>query len=89
MKHMTRVTIPEKQVDEVDHVTCDLCGMKIEAERFEVAEATVQIRRGSAYPEGGSETTRSVDVCCDCFEQKLIPWLESQGAVIQENESEW
>lgn len=46
-------------------------------------------REGDSYPEGGSGTITEVDICPDCFQNKLVPWLELQGATIKEKDWEW
>ena len=49
----------------------------------------VRQRQGVSYPEGGSGTEIEVDLCPTCFKEKLVPWLRSQGATIEEKEWEW
>jgi uncharacterized protein (DUF2225 family) len=82
-----------KNYEEKVSLTCDLCGLKI-YQRFNnwdkgfliVAETKVSMKTGNTYPEGGSVTEVGVDICPDCFNEKLIPWLKSQGAKITETE---
>tara|TARA_Y100000310_G_C20654248_1_gene801176 strand:+ start:138 stop:416 length:279 start_codon:yes stop_codon:yes gene_type:complete len=38
---------------------------------------------GEHYPEGGSGECMLVDLCPDCFRDKLVPWLKSQGADVE------
>lgn len=76
--------------------TCDLCGIKAQerggdewyGKFFDINETEIEViirqRDGVLYPEGGSGTRMSVDMCPRCFKNKLIPWLESQGASIDE-----
>ena len=90
MKLMKQVEIPSKVVTVVDKTVCDLCKMEIPNEgRFVVDEVTVQYKTGNSYPEGGSGETLSVDLCPRCFEERLIPWLESQGAKPETIEWDW
>jgi hypothetical protein len=49
----------------------------------------VKHRDGENYPEGGSGTEVEIDMCPECFKTKLIPWLESQGVVVQRKDWEW
>lgn len=80
-------------------VTCDLCGVTSGDSsaypghnwggRYELEETCVQYREGTNYPEGGSDTTISCDICPKCFTEKLVPWLEAQGAIMQETEHDW
>lgn len=85
--------------------TCDLCGKKADkdkgylstsswgAEIFEINETEIKMMvrqtKGSNYPEGGSGTEYEIDLCPDCFKNRLVPWLKSQGANIEEKEWEW
>jgi len=86
-KYITKqATVEERLV--LDEVACDLCG-KVgkdgdwETSAWGVAESEIEIevryKDGSSYPEGGSGQKYNVDICPDCFREKLIPWLESQG----------
>jgi len=56
---------------------------------FEICETEISFSEGESYPEGGSKTTLSFDICPKCFEEKLIPWAKSQGAEVTEVESDW
>jgi transcription elongation factor Elf1 len=90
MEHMKTIEEPAKMREIVDFVTCDICGSKIETESpYEVNEVKVCHRIGSNYPEGGDGTETSVDLCGKCFDEKLLPWLRSQGAEPQESDWEW
>jgi hypothetical protein len=80
MKHMKTVVIPADTKQEVDFVTCDLCGEKIKCGYHEIDEVKVTYKQGRSYPEGSWGDETSVDMCGDCFNEKLVPWLKSQGA---------
>lgn len=88
-----QVTHTERQCVEL---RCDLCGRKgsparewetaaYEVNKTEVS-VTVRAKQGEAYPEGGNGTEFSIDICPTCFREKLVPWLRSQGAKIEERE---
>lgn len=75
-------------------LTCDLCGY-VAKHNFdnwgvhnpsEVAQTEVSLRDGIQYPENGSGDKVEIDICPKCFKTKLIPWLQSQGASIKEQE---
>lgn len=75
--------------------TCDLCGALAkrgnwESSSYEVneveVEVTVRQKDGYTYPEGGSGTEIVVDICPECFKGKLVPFLRSEGAKIEEQE---
>ena len=82
----------ERSVLEV--MKCDLCGRKSNGEDwspggYRMAEVEVKLKEGTNYPEGGFGTLYDVDICPDCFRDKLIPWLQSQGAAVRETEWDW
>jgi hypothetical protein len=78
MKHYHKeITQVEKEV--LDKVVCDLCGKKIVQGSYDVDEVTIQRRTGVAFPDSHSGEILSVDMCGECFENKLLPWLRSQG----------
>lgn len=90
-------TYTEKPVERTRLVetTCDVCGAvakrgncgssSYDVDEVEV-EVTVRQKDGSSYPEGGSGTEIVVDICPACFKDKLVPFLRSQGADIEERE---
>lgn len=80
MKHMKTVEIPATTIEVVHFVICDLCGAKIEESSYDVDEVEVRHKTGDNYPEGGSGEETSIDMCGKCFDEKLVPWLRSQGA---------
>ena len=51
----------------------------------EETHMTVEIyhKKGSNYPEGAYGKRLTVDICPKCFQEKLIPWLKSQGAKLE------
>lgn len=88
MKIMKTVQVPASTRDVVDKVVCDLCKRNIPNEgSYEVNEVTVSHKTGSSYPEGGSGEKVRVDLCPSCFDEKLIPWLTSQG--VEPTTEEW
>jgi len=50
---------------------------------------TVKQKEGESYPDGGSGTEYEIDLCPDCFKNRLVPWLKSEGANIGEMEWDW
>lgn len=88
----------EVEVETLEYLQCDLCKRKainddwqamdfpIEG-GFQVNDVTVEFREGKVYPEGGYGTKLSVDMCPDCFKDKLIVWLKEQG--VQVKEEDW
>ena len=79
-------------------IRCDLCGAVAsggdwESGVYEVNDVTIEVtvhqKEGTSYPEGGSGTEYVIDLCPDCFKNRLVSWLLSQGATIQEQEWDW
>ena len=100
MKHMKPVEIPARKEMRIEKVTCDLCGNDIKKYAFDLDEAELRMRVraidisirhnvGPCFPEGASITETSADICGECFTAKLVPWLESQGVVMQVREPDY
>ena len=77
---------------------CDLCGVAAKQGWFaysewEVNETELRVcvrqKNVHSYPKGGWGTKYEADICPDCFKNKLIPWLESQGCKTKEEEWGW
>lgn len=83
MKKYENKTIPESVKKVLVETTCDMCNKKIDNGTFEVDEVEISHNHGSAFPEGGFTEEDSIDLCGECFQEKLIPWLKSQGCEIQ------
>lgn len=78
-----------KEVVESSVRTCDFCQKQMKVGMWEIDETTVSCRLGESYPEGGSSINLDIDMCSDCFQAKLIPWIKSQGVEMRETESDW
>lgn len=85
MKTFKKYQPPETTL--VDTVTCDLCGTKKPGhscwnagDDFNIAATRLEMEIGWGCPDGGDKTETSYDICTNCFQTKLMPWLESQGA---------
>lgn len=79
MKHYRDVERPAKVERVHTCTTCDICNKKLRLWSYEFEEVEISCKVGSRYPEGGSGTLTEVDLCSDCFEEKLLPWFASQG----------
>ena len=85
--------------------TCDLCGAKAIGTHWDSAEwghafddinenktvisISIKQRDGWSCPDGGSGTEYSIDLCPSCFKARLVPWLQSQGADIRQEDWDW
>ena len=89
MKHKKTIEVPavaaHTRVVDGD-TTCDLCGKVIVEMVYERKEVTIESQVGEVYPEGGSYESTTVDVCVECFDTKVVPWLQSQGAKMRKEE---
>ncbi len=79
---------------------CDLCGFETKhgdgewsGGWYDINDTDIRVeikqKEGTNYPEGGSGTNYEIDLCPNCFKEKLVPWLKSQGANIEEQEWDW
>jgi len=84
MKKYKTVVVPERAERRVDCVICDLCGDEVDPEEGmggeNALEINVNMTTGINYPDGGLGNFIEWDICPKCFEDKLVPWFESQGA---------
>ena len=85
------------EVQTLEYIQCDVCKRKALTDDwqgldfpsdsgFQVNDVTVELREGKHYPEGGFGTKLSVDMCPDCFKDKLIIWLQEQGVQVMEED---
>lgn len=87
-KHIPAV--PAKEVSVEDKTLCDICKNSIESRgNYSCDEITIESKEGNSYPGSGNADYKFVDMCKTCFDNKLIPWLKSQGAEIQTRETDW
>ena len=89
MKHYTTKVVPEHTENRLDSVTCDFCGKKIEFEPYKLDDVTIDRNVGDRFPEGSRGVKESVDMCGECWETKLIPWIKAQGVTPTVKEWEW
>jgi hypothetical protein len=83
MKHYKTILEPARERQYETHTTCDLCGAKCASdENYYDDEVTIKRREGTNYPDCGWGTETDVDMCGKCFQEKLVPWLQSQGAEV-------
>lgn len=84
----------ERKVKIFDTLTCDMCSKTAKKDNwstasYDVAETEIQIKEGVSYPEGGYGFEVNIDLCIDCFKNKLIPWLKSQGVPCTIEKWDW
>ncbi len=87
MKEYETVTVTEKSLK---NLKCDLCGkLSFKSDNWSddayySQEVTIESDSRSTYPEDNEGHKQSIDLCPDCFEDRLIPWLKSQNCNIPE-----
>lgn len=69
MKNKKTKTVSYNKV-EIESIVCDLCG----ADEPGIGDGFCSI-----IQEGGSSMVSPIDICSNCFYEKLTPWLKSQG----------
>ncbi len=71
--------------------TCDICGHTVHGRRvvddewseqaYHKEQVTVVMDSGDVYPDNGFGSKLSFDICPECFRTRLVPFLQSLGAV--------
>lgn len=96
MKQYKMVTRPAYQEEELEFIQCELCEQITrhsscwnDYDSFHQDEVTIQWKEGNNYPDGGSGTRIEVDLCPTCFQEKLTPWIQSQGGQPRMKEWDW
>jgi len=89
MRTYKTTIIPEHNSTSIDQVFCDLCGEVRKHQLYAVSDVVVSYEFGNAYSDNGSTTQLSYDICGSCFRNKLMVWLESQGAEPRKEEKDW
>ena len=101
MKKVTKTTV-QKDVEQVEFVECDMCGIKSrtanragsvrsewDKQSHEVATTWVAIELGESYPECRSTKIMSCDLCPKCFQKHVVEHLESLGVSFREADNDW
>ena len=96
MKIYKEVVIPTRTEKQIEKVICDLC-KEAEGDHESLYqnswpstkgnnlnETCVRWYYGRTYgSDGGNGEEIDVHICSKCFEEKLIPWLKSEGADVR------
>jgi hypothetical protein len=90
--------IVQKKEKELVRFFCDICGREGDKSNGfnpidpddNQSEVTIQYRKGWSCSDGGSGTEIDLDVCPQCFEEKILPFLKSISVPgIAEKEWDW
>ena len=100
-KKVVEPAVPEKIVEKNTGTICDICGVVTthstwsgdetdwSGSAWDHERVSVRTVIGTAYPECGWEEITWFDICPKCFAEKLIPWLQSQGAEPYTTKVDW
>ena len=93
MRVTEMIDVPASKKEVLAYIKCELCGAISKrddwSQIYNVTEPEVTLREGTNYPEGGCITTTRLDICPNCFKQKLIPWFVAQGGTPRVDENDW
>ena len=98
MSRIYKTETVTREIETLDEIRCDLCGAvgkdgTWERGVWEVNNTTVEVaihqKEGQSYPEGGWGTEYTIDLCPSCFVNRLVPWLQDQGADIEAIDWDW
>jgi hypothetical protein len=78
MKHKKTIT---RELDVVDKVTCDRCGVEVPENIYYPFDATFKIERGESFPEYVDIEIIEADFCRDCAEE-IIELLVNAGVTV-------
>ena len=83
MKKYETITVQPQEHKYLIEVQCDLCKKTSKNEwkksNSDATEVNVSLKSGEVYPYCGRGEEITIDICPDCFNSKLIPWVKSQG----------
>jgi hypothetical protein len=82
MKIYKTVNVPASTYKSIDKTICDVCGKDVDSglDFYQKSEVDISYECGEIYPEGGNTKVTSFDLCGECFEKKLVPFLKLLGA---------
>lgn len=92
-----KLEVPARTVTRVKALKCELCGKQTpngengdkSKGAADVDEVTIERRKGWSVDGSADFQHTIVDLCPDCFTNKLLPWLRSMGAEVREEKSDW
>lgn len=89
MKQYEDISIPATTRKCLEKVICDLCGKESkrtdwwrrtwDESEYDFQETELNCRIGEDYPEGRNYDEYEIDMCPDCFINRLIPWIEKEN----------
>lgn len=96
MKVTKQVEIPAEVRTQLDHIKCDLCDATTTrhdnwsgTSSYDINEVTVALKSGTGFPDGGGTESIVIDICPNCFKEKLVPWFIALGGSPRKEEHDW
>jgi len=82
-------TVKEETYEKTVEIECDICGETTQdlglnrGAQWSIGTHNKDIiaivrEKGASYPEGGWSNYKELDVCPDCWENKIVPLIESE-----------
>lgn len=98
MKIKEKRVFPARTENVVVGLKCDLCAKLVHRDRWgfessEINDVLVKItmhrKTGQSWPDGGFQREQEIDICPNCWDEIVMPFLVSKG--VEENvvETEW
>lgn len=77
MKKLKKINKTIEETTVVEKVICDICKKECHSNSvYEASKIQIEAQIGEVYPEGDSRTLYIIDVCKDCFLDKIKPLIE-------------
>lgn len=73
--------VETKEITVLDGLVCDLCQRKTKGYDWRTKNGNMVGTRNNLFSVAWKAEIE-IDICPTCFIEKLIPWAESQGAII-------
>lgn len=88
MKIYEKKIIPAQEKEVCSGTVCDLCKTpdKEWNTNGNLTEIVVKHKWGNTYPDGGLGEKIDIDLCPNCFNDVLVPFLKERGAEIKTTE---
>ena len=85
MRTYKKIPVPATEREVLDELKCDICKDVAKHHKwgkgnYSTNEVKIEWINGMSYPDDCWGNIVSYDMCPTCFQNKLMPWLESQGA---------
>lgn len=89
MREYKSLIEPAREVKRLIKIVCDICHAEIKDNGFDVDKATVTRKEGYECSDGGHIREIEYDICAKCFDTRLMPWFNEQGASPIASERDW